>query len=66
MTQDELSDKMGVGKASMQKFMAGNTGVESTVYIAGMKYLKVRMPISKCDETVQITPSMSKFSFTAN
>jgi hypothetical protein len=50
ITQVQLADKFQVSAKQMQSFMSGNALTGSEVYTQGMKYLKVRMPISKCSD----------------
>lgn len=49
-TQPQFAEKMGVSKSQMNSFMTGSALTGSEVYLVGMKYLRTRMPLSKCSE----------------
>ena len=46
--QVEMAERLRVSKSQMANFMVGETLTGSIVYEAGMKYLKTRLPLSKC------------------
>ena len=48
LTQQNLAEKMKVTKSSMGNFMSGTALSASPTYIEGMKYLKLRMPLTQC------------------
>ena len=48
ITQVELAKRMDVSTSQMNAFMTGAYLTGSAVYIAGLSYLRMRMPISKC------------------
>ena len=62
ITQAQFADEIHVGKGSMSNFMRGTTGVESDAYVAAHKYLKTRMPLSKCSEDVNFMSTGSKYT----
>ena len=56
---------MGVGHGSMTSFMRGVCLVQSETYVVGMKYLRTRMPISKCSDEERDNITNDKFVVTS-
>lgn len=63
LTQPQLAEKMGVSAKQMSSFMTGSSLTGSEVYVNGMKYLKVKMPLSKCSTEERSQIVNNKFEF---
>jgi len=64
LTQVELAEKMKVSKSSMGSFMSGSALSGSPTYVEGMKYLKLRMPLTQCSPAEIDAMENNKFVFT--
>ena len=64
ITQNELADRMKVGRTAVSRFMSGVAGVQGDCYQVAMRYLKTRLPLSACTEPVKIIPTSSKCTLT--
>ena len=66
ITQAQLAVKMSVSNSQMGNFMTGNALTGSQVYTEGMKYLKLRMPLSKCSENERNEITNNKWGFVSS
>jgi hypothetical protein len=53
LTQPQLAEKMGVSSKQMSSFMTGNSLTQGLAYAAGMKFLKLKMPLSAVPDEIR-------------
>ncbi len=61
LTQPQFGEKLGCSPSQMNSFMTGMSLTGSSVYIQGMKYLRTRMPVSKCSPEDLMSERNDKF-----
>jgi ribosome-binding protein aMBF1 (putative translation factor) len=66
MTQAQLAEKMGVSARQMTSFSTGDALTGSEVYTQGMKYLKVKMPLTQCSDEDRAEAVNNKWKITFN
>lgn len=67
ITLPQLAERMGVSTGQMRSFSAGSSLTGSEVYSRGMKYLRLKMPMSQCSaqERDQMDNNKWGLTFTA-
>jgi hypothetical protein len=63
LTQPQLAEKMGVSSKQMSNFMTGNSLTQGVAYAAGMKFLKLKMPLSAVPDDILSKTTNNKWGW---